>query len=100
MCDRLTSELASTEQLQESYQQLSDEVGELLTKNALAEDVAQQLSKFNAEIIGNRNPAQRIMYLERIRNDLAESRYVCAFSSMSSSLNTDHRVPETGTTHS
>ncbi|KAF9051049.1 hypothetical protein BDZ89DRAFT_1126025 [Hymenopellis radicata] len=72
--DSLTSELASTEQLQESYQQLSDEVGDLLAKNALAEDVAQQLSKFNAEILGHRNPAQRIMYLERIRNELAESR--------------------------
>ena len=74
MLARLTSELAGVEELQNAYQQLSDEVGELLTRNALAEDVAQQLSKFNAEIVGHRNPAQRIMYLERIRNELADSR--------------------------
>ncbi|KAK0212928.1 hypothetical protein DFS33DRAFT_1482718 [Desarmillaria ectypa] len=70
----LGTEVADAEQLQEAYRALSDEVGSLLAKNALAEDVAQQLSKFNAEIIGHQNPAQKIMYVERIRNELAESK--------------------------
>lgn len=70
----LGSEVANAERLQEAYRALSDEVGSLLAKNALAEDVAQQLSKFNAEIIGHQNPAQKIMYVERIRNELAESK--------------------------
>lgn len=63
------------EELQQSYEQLSSEVDQLLARNALAEDVAAQLSKFNAEIVGHKNPAQRIMYVERIRNELAESRH-------------------------
>ncbi|KAK0461352.1 uncharacterized protein EV420DRAFT_1306178 [Desarmillaria tabescens] len=70
----LGAEVANAEQLQEAYRALSDEVGSLLAKNALAEDVAQQLSKFNAEIIGHQNPAQKILYVERIRNELAESK--------------------------
>ncbi|KAK0195324.1 hypothetical protein F5146DRAFT_281360 [Armillaria mellea] len=70
----LSTEVANAEQLQEAYRALSDEIGSLLAKNALAEDVAQQLSKFNAEIIGHQNPAQKIMYVERIRNELAESK--------------------------
>ncbi|PBK91390.1 hypothetical protein ARMGADRAFT_994172 [Armillaria gallica] len=70
----LGTEVANAEQLQEAYRALSDEVGSLLAKNALAEDVAQQLSKFNAEIIGHQNPAQKILYVERIRNELAESK--------------------------
>ncbi|KAK0485710.1 hypothetical protein IW261DRAFT_1329186 [Armillaria novae-zelandiae] len=70
----LSTEVANAEQLQEAYRALSDEVGSLLAKNALAEDVARQLSKFNAEIIGHQNPAQKIMYVERIRNELAESK--------------------------
>ncbi len=83
MNPRLGTEVANAEQLQEAYRALSDEVGSLLAKNALAEDVAQQLSKFNAEIIGHQNPAQKIMYVERIRNELAESKHVgCSFTSV------------------
>ncbi|KIY74278.1 hypothetical protein CYLTODRAFT_439211 [Cylindrobasidium torrendii FP15055 ss-10] len=73
--DSLTSELAGAEQVYEGYRLLADKVGDLLVKNELAEDVAQQLSKFNAEIMGHKNPLQRIQYVERIRNELAESRY-------------------------
>jgi hypothetical protein len=75
--NRLTSELADAERYQEAYYSLSDEVGSLLARNALAEDEAQRLSKFNAEILGHNNPAQRIMYVERIRSELAGTKHVC-----------------------
>ena len=48
----------------------------LLEKNALAEDEAKRLSAFNAEIIGHRNPAQRIQYVDRIRRELHETKQV------------------------
>ena len=41
-----------------------------------AEEEAQRLSKFNAEILGHNNPAQRIMYVDRIRRELHETKHV------------------------
>jgi hypothetical protein len=73
--DRLTMELG--EGYQEAYYMLCEEVEGLLARNALAEEEANRLSKFNAEILGHKNPAQRIMYVDRIRRDLAETRQVC-----------------------
>lgn len=52
------------------------EVDALVTKNALAEDEAQRLSKFNAEILGHNNPAQRIVYIDRVRRELHETKQV------------------------
>jgi len=54
-----------------------DEVGTLVDQNILAEEEAGRLSKFNAEILGHNNPAQRIMYVDRIRRELAETKHVC-----------------------
>jgi hypothetical protein len=73
---RLTAELTDAERYQEAYYSLSDEVGSLVARNQLAEDEAQRLSKFNAEILGHNNPAQRIMYVDRIRRELAEAKHV------------------------
>ncbi|KAG5645183.1 hypothetical protein DXG03_006701 [Asterophora parasitica] len=72
---RLTAELTDAERYQEAYYSLSDEVGSLVARNQLAEEEAQKLSKFNAEIIGHKNPAQRIMYVDRIRRELAETKH-------------------------
>jgi hypothetical protein len=48
----------------------------LVDRNDLAEDEAERLSKFNAEILGHNNPAQRIMYVDRVRRELAETKHV------------------------
>lgn len=76
----MTAELADAERYQEAYHTLSDEIGSLVAKNQLAEEEAQRLSKFNAEILGHNNPAQRIMYVDRIRRELAETKHVCTHS--------------------
>jgi chromosome segregation ATPase len=73
---RLTAELTEAERYQTAYYRLVDEVGELVARNALAEDEADKLSRFNAEILGHNNPAQRIMYVDRIRKELAETKQV------------------------
>jgi hypothetical protein len=71
------TELTDAERYQEAYYSLSDEVGSLVARNQLAEEEAQRLSKFNAEILSHNNPAQRIMYVDRIRRELAETKHVC-----------------------
>jgi len=70
------SEVAQAEGYQEAYVTLVDEVNALVDRNSLAEDEAAKLSKFNAEILGHNNPAQRIMYVDRIRSELAETKQV------------------------
>ena len=76
LLDRLTTELTDAERYQEAYYNLVDEVGTLVDRNNLAEDEADRLSKFNAEILGHHNPSQRIMYVDRIRRELAETKQV------------------------
>ncbi|KAF9071128.1 hypothetical protein BDP27DRAFT_553963 [Rhodocollybia butyracea] len=72
--EQLTNELTDAERFQEAYHSLSEEVEGLLARNTLAEDEAQRLSKANAEIIGHQNPGQRIMYVEKIRNELSDTK--------------------------
>ena len=55
---------------------LADRVAEGLARHALAEEEARKLSKFNAEIVGHNNPAQRIVYVDRIRRELHETKQV------------------------
>ncbi|KAF7361981.1 hypothetical protein MVEN_00543300 [Mycena venus] len=76
----LTTELAELDQFQGAYYSLSDEVKALITRKELAEGEAEKLSKFNAEILGHQNPAQKIMYLDRIRRELAETKHKLAIS--------------------
>ncbi|KIM83361.1 hypothetical protein PILCRDRAFT_819600 [Piloderma croceum F 1598] len=73
--EQLTAELTDAERYQAAYYSLVDEVGALVDRNDLAEDEAERLSKFNAEILGHNNPAQRIMYVDRIRRELAETKH-------------------------
>lgn len=68
--------MTDAERYQEAYYNLVDEVGTLVDRNNLAEDEADRLSKFNAEILGHHNPSQRIMYVDRIRRELAETKQV------------------------
>jgi hypothetical protein len=75
---RLTVELADAERYREAYHNLVDEVGVLAARNELAESEAHRLSEFNAEILGHNNPAQRIVYLDRVRRELAETKQVRA----------------------
>ncbi|KIK67066.1 hypothetical protein GYMLUDRAFT_216977 [Collybiopsis luxurians FD-317 M1] len=88
--EQLTAELTDAERFQEAYYSLSEELEGLLARNALAEDEAQRLSKANAEILGHRNPAQRIMYVERIRNELAEARQNLLISTRTVEAMTTH----------
>ncbi|KAF8210151.1 hypothetical protein K438DRAFT_1809081 [Mycena galopus ATCC 62051] len=74
-CTELTTELAESDQFQAAYYSLSDEVKSLIARKELAEGEAEKLSKFNAEILGHQNPAQRIMYVDRIRRELAEIKH-------------------------
>jgi hypothetical protein len=69
-------ELADAERYREAYHNLVDEVGVLAARNELAEGEAHRLSQFNAEILGHTNPAQRIVYLDRVRRELAETKQV------------------------
>ncbi|KAJ7188351.1 hypothetical protein C8R46DRAFT_877187 [Mycena filopes] len=76
--ETLTTDLADLDQFQAAYYSLSDEVKALIARNELAEGEAERLSKFNAEILGHNNPAQRIMYVDRIRRELAEIKHKLA----------------------
>ncbi|KAL1939934.1 hypothetical protein VTO73DRAFT_9634 [Trametes versicolor] len=66
--------LAEAERYEEAYNALLAEVDALVLRNALAEDEAQALSKHNAELLGHHNPAQRIMYVDRIRRELHDTK--------------------------
>ncbi|KAI0329702.1 hypothetical protein GY45DRAFT_844771 [Cubamyces sp. BRFM 1775] len=72
--EQLSSDLAEAEKYEEAYNNLLHEVDALVMRNALAEEEAQRLSKYNAEILGHHNPAQRIMYVDRIRRELHETK--------------------------
>ncbi|KAH9942451.1 uncharacterized protein BXZ73DRAFT_74707 [Epithele typhae] len=72
--EQLSADLADAERYQHAYETLIAEVDALVEKNELAEEEAKRLSKFNAEIVGHNNPAQRIQYVDRIRRELHETK--------------------------
>lgn len=72
----MTAALSDAESYKEAYYSLSDKIGALLTRNEIAEEEVDRISQFNAEILGHHNPAQRIMYVDRIRRELAEAKQV------------------------
>lgn len=41
----------------------------------MAEQEAERLACLNAEILGHHNPSQRIMYVDRIRKELADAKH-------------------------
>jgi len=83
---RLSRALAESEDYAHAYQTLVDEVNGLVDRNALAEEEAQQLSKFNAELLSHKNPAQKIMYVDRIRQELADVKQVGKADNASESI--------------
>jgi len=72
--EQLNLELADASRFQDAYYKLLDETEGLLARNDLAEEEAEHLSRFNAEILGHQNPAQRIVYVDRIRRELADTK--------------------------
>ncbi|EJD02797.1 uncharacterized protein FOMMEDRAFT_146619 [Fomitiporia mediterranea MF3/22] len=72
--EQLTSELAGADAYREAYASIAEEMRGLVARNALAEDEANRLSQFNAEILSHRNPTQKILYVDRIRRELAETK--------------------------
>ena len=90
-CDSLTADLTEAEQYREAYHGMFDEVDALVRKNALAEDEAAKLSKFNAQILGHNNPQQRIMYVDKIRQELHDVKQVSVYL-LSSTLLLTHSL--------
>jgi hypothetical protein len=72
----LTGDLANAEAYQDAYGKLYGQVSSLITRNQIAEEEAERISKLNAEILGHHNPSQRILYVDRIRTELAEAKMV------------------------
>lgn len=72
----MTCELADAEVYRDAYEKLNEEVTRLMVRNEIAEGEADRISRFNAEILGHHNPAQRIMYVDRIRQELAQAKHV------------------------
>ncbi|KIJ18737.1 hypothetical protein PAXINDRAFT_110329 [Paxillus involutus ATCC 200175] len=72
--EQLDLELVDASRFQDAYYKLLDETEGLLARNNLAEEEAERLSRFNAEILGHHNPAQRIVYVDRIRSELADTK--------------------------
>ena len=73
---RLTDELANAGVYQHAYDRLYEQVGSLVARNQIAEEEVERISKLNAEILGHHNPAQRILYVDRIRTELADAKLV------------------------
>ncbi|KAJ2922324.1 hypothetical protein H1R20_g14760, partial [Candolleomyces eurysporus] len=76
--DKLSTDVANLECYEQAYEQLSKQIASLIARNKIAEEEATQLSQCNAEILGHHNPAQRIMYVDRIRRELAEAKQTIA----------------------
>lgn len=72
---RLSTELSEAESWKDAYQELLREAQNLLARNAVAEEEANHLSQVNAEILGHRNPMQRIYYVDKIRRELADTKH-------------------------
>lgn len=71
---RLSTELQGLEWYEQAYENLNKQIALLVSRNKIAEEEATELSQCNAEILGHHNPAQRIMYVDRIRRELAEAK--------------------------
>ncbi|KAF8325219.1 uncharacterized protein EI90DRAFT_2179828 [Cantharellus anzutake] len=57
---------------QEAHDALLKQVDILVSRNVLAEEEAEHLSKFNAQILGHTNVNQRIYYVDRLRKEMSE----------------------------
>lgn len=75
---RLSTDVTNLECYEQAYEQLSNQIASLIARNQIAEEEATHLSECNAQILGHHNPAQRIMYVDRIRRELAEAKQTIA----------------------
>lgn len=72
--DHLASLLDSSEHYQELYVELVDQTKLLVERNALLEEEKAELSSLNAELLSHNNPNQKIMYMDRVRQELDEKK--------------------------
>ncbi|GJJ06458.1 hypothetical protein Clacol_000650 [Clathrus columnatus] len=72
---RLSDDVEDALRYKEAHADLLSEVVALIQRNELAEAEAERLSKFNAEILGHKNPQQKIYYMDRIRSELADAKH-------------------------
>lgn len=70
----LTVELERAVEYKEAYEELIEDARVLASRNEIAEAEARQLMKANADILGHSNPSQRIVYVDKIRNELHDAR--------------------------
>ena len=84
--------MSDAECYKEAYFSLSDKIGALLTRNQIAEEEVDRISQFNAEILGHHNPAQRIMYVDRIRRELAEAKQVRSLETLDDKCVTGNEI--------
>lgn len=78
---------------EDAYKRLHEEVEALVQRNELVEREAENMSRFNAEILGHTNPNQKIHYLDRIRRDLAETKQARFILSHCPLLTSDRNLP-------
>ncbi|KAH9948685.1 hypothetical protein B0H21DRAFT_845411 [Amylocystis lapponica] len=71
--EELTSELSLAERYQEAYNSLVEEVDALID-GMRSRKRSSAPTKIQRRIIGHNNPAQRIMYVDRIRSELHETK--------------------------
>ncbi|EJU04291.1 hypothetical protein DACRYDRAFT_105354 [Dacryopinax primogenitus] len=87
--DSLQENLAQVERYKSEYQALLAEVRVILSRNALAEDEAERLSRFNAEILGHQNPMQKILYVDKLRREMADVKQASKVKLIVSTLERD-----------
>ncbi len=68
----MASLLDHAEQFESLYNELSAQTKLLLERNALAEEEKASLSALNSELLSHNNPMQKIMYMDRVRQELGE----------------------------
>ncbi|KAG8890195.1 hypothetical protein FRB98_000523 [Tulasnella sp. 332] len=72
--NRLMEQLEHAGRYEAAYLRLIQEVGVLVSRNALAEEEANKLSQVNVEILSHTNASQKILYVDQIRRELAETK--------------------------
>ncbi|KLO12253.1 hypothetical protein SCHPADRAFT_875665 [Schizopora paradoxa] len=89
--DQLSNGIADADIYREAYESIAEEMRNLVARNTLAEEEAERLSKFNAEILGHRNPVQKICYVDKIRRELAETKQKLLVSTRETEVASDER---------
>ncbi|KAN0064483.1 hypothetical protein ACQY0O_002109 [Thecaphora frezii] len=72
--DRLAEEVEQLSIYQAMYEDLCVEVRHLASRSELAEAESDHLATITAKLLGHSNPAQKIVYLDRVRRELQEAK--------------------------